>query len=75
VHGDAGNDAEARAGDVWQQGRGKGTSRGDAGRVRASDAEFIGAWRPGVWQVGIRWRTGLGLVLEFGLPMGETRLG
>jgi hypothetical protein len=46
---------------------------GDAGLgLRAG---FIGAWRPRVWQAGMRQRIGLGLILESRLPMGETRLG
>jgi hypothetical protein len=36
---------------------------------------IIGAWKPGVWQAGMRRRIGLGLVFESRLPTGETSLG
>jgi hypothetical protein len=49
--------------------------QGARGKARASDAEFIGARRPSVWQAGTRRRVGLGHVVESRLPTGETRLG
>jgi hypothetical protein len=49
--------------------------KGARGKARASDAEFIGARRPGIWHAGMRRHIGLGLILESGFPTGETRLG
>jgi hypothetical protein len=80
----AGGDAAVRDGGAGCRRRegSHGCARGDGdGSTSREDAGlglhvgFIRMQWPGVWQVGMRQRIGLGLVLESKLPTAETRLG